>query len=161
MMPERGGRVEGLTEQQQLAGQHRARPPRQQQAAGAFRAQPQLHEGHVEARALTGHHVVTVQQHRRADAHRRPVHRREHRLGRVHQGAQEAEHRAVLARGGVLHEVANVIAGGEDTARAGEQHHADVGVGLRLPQRVSGRLVHGDGEGVLLLGPVEGEGEDP
>ena len=67
--------------------------------------------------------------------------------------------RAVVARGRVVEEVLEVIAGGVDVGAALEEHHAHAGIGIRRLERVGHGLVHRGGNRVLFGGAIEGDGQ--
>jgi hypothetical protein len=155
---QRGFGHEGLAQQQRLGGAVVAEHLRHQQAGRRLRAQAEVHEGHRERRVVAGIDQVAVEQHGGADAHRRPAHGGQQRLGKGGDAAQEAEHRRVLAGRRLVQEVADVVAGREHGLVALQHDHAHRGVVARLLDRVGQRAVHGRGDGVLALQPVEGDG---
>jgi hypothetical protein len=119
--------------QQQLFGRPRvAHQLRHDQAGAEFRHQAQAHEGHGQARFVGHVDEVAMQQHRGADADGRTGDGRHHGLVAFQQRAHEAEHRRVHAvaalAGRARHEVLDVVAAGEDTGLAGDQHRAHRGV---------------------------------
>jgi hypothetical protein len=158
------GTGEGVAEQQLLGRARLAHQLRQQQAGGEFRHQAQADEGHGQPGLVTDVGEVAVQQHRRADADGRAGDGGDHRLVALDQRAHELEHRRVLAvaaaAGRARHEVLDVVAGREDARLPGDQHRPHRAVGLGGVERVGHRLVHGDGQRVLLLRPRDLDGGD-
>jgi hypothetical protein len=100
-----------------------------------------------------------VQQHRDADANGHPVHGREQRLGERLQGVDEGHEpaRRRLLRRPRLRHLREVLAGAERALCPGEDDDRNRGVLGRGAQRLGGRVVQVVVEGVLGLGPVEGE----
>ena len=101
-----------------------------------------------------------MQQHRGAYAHRGAAHGGHDRLGGALQRGHELEHRAVLALRRLLQEIFQIVAGGENVGQAGKQDDPHRLVGFGCQQRVGHALVHGAGNGVLLLRAVEADGAD-
>ena len=101
-----------------------------------------------------------MEQQRGANAHRRPAHRRQHRLGEGADATQKAEHRRVHGAGLGVQKVTNVIAGAENGFMALEHNGTYCRVGFGLRQRVRHAGVHGGGDGVFLVHPVQGDGQN-
>ena len=104
-----------------------------------------------------------MQQHRRADADGEAGHGGNDRLLERRENVQHAVHVAVELVQVALgdgREIAEVVAGGECVAGAGDRHATDTIVAARGLQRVGELAVHRVREGVLLLGPVDGQGQD-
>ena len=104
--------------QQPFGGAAGAGQPGQQQAGRAFRAQAQRHEGQAQRGAFADVHEIAVLQQRDADADGIALDGRDDRdIGR--RRAQEA-HRGAVARAALGLEIAQVVAGGEVLAGAGQ-----------------------------------------
>jgi hypothetical protein len=73
---------------------------------------------------------------------------------------QEAEHRRVLPRGRALHEVLEVVAGGEDLRQPMDQHHAHRPVLLGGAEGAGELLVHARRDRVAARGTIEGDARD-
>src|SRR3989440_596360 len=153
--PLRGGGIERLAEQQQLGRPLLTHQPRQQQRAGRFRHQTEGDERHRQLRAARRDNQVAVQQQRHADADGLPVDSGQQRLLERRQGVQEAHHGVLGAEGRAGEEIVEVVAGAEAGALTREQYRPYRRVRLRLAQAPVQRLVHGEGDGVALLGTIE------
>jgi hypothetical protein len=144
----------GLAEQHELGGALVTRDARQQEAGAGLRHETEVHERQLEARLGRRIHEIAMQQHRRADADGRTADGRDERLLEGRDGAEELRdgRRVVLVR--VLEEILEIVAGAEAVRVAQDQHgpHGRIGRGL---QAVGERLVHGSGQRVALLGPVD------
>ena len=103
-----------------------------------------------------------MQQHGGADADRAALHGRDQRFGRARDRVDEARDMTFAVEGAGRHhrELADVVAGGEHVALAAQHDHADRLIGLGGDDGVGQSAIHGIGDGVLLVGPREGEGEN-
>ncbi|MCY1185357.1 hypothetical protein D9M73_261280 [compost metagenome] len=100
-----------------------------------------------------------MQQHRRANAHRRTGHGGHYRFAAFEQVEHEMEHRAVEVARRLLDEVSDVVAGSETLTGAGDQYRIDFRVAVGLFQRFGQVAVHGAGQGVFLGGAIEAQGQ--
>ena len=151
----RGSRVQRFAEQQQRAGALVAEQPREQQRTCRLGHQAQTGERHHESCRTRGDDQVAMHQHGGADADRRTVHRGDQRLLHRRDRRQEARRRTsrpLLPRG---LEVGDVVARGEGVAGAGQQRDAQRRIGIDLGERIGHRVIHGAGQRVLFLRPVE------
>uniref|UniRef100_A0A0N5A026 NAD-specific glutamate dehydrogenase n=1 Tax=Parastrongyloides trichosuri TaxID=131310 RepID=A0A0N5A026_PARTI len=132
---------------------------RQQQGRSRFRRQGQVDEGRRQQGVLGHHHHVAMQQQGQTDAHGPAAHRRYRRLVQIGQRLQEAEHphldQVAIALRAQGDEVGDVVAGGEGISFAAEQDHAHGVVHLGALGRLGQGRVHGLGDGVLLVRPIE------
>ncbi len=152
--------VDGLAEQEPLAGARRTDNAGQEHARRPLGAQPEADERHLQPRVSRHDDVVGVQEQRRADADGSAVDRHDDGLVLVDELQQKPEDRARLACRRVGHEVAEVVAGRERPARPLEQDHAHGRVGIGTGELAGERRVHGVREGVLLLGASDREDAD-
>jgi hypothetical protein len=97
----------------------------------------------------------------RADAHGGAAHRGDQRLGRGRDRPQELPHRLLLRLRRVLRvrrarqEVLQIVTGRKAIGLAVNQHHAHPGVCVGRTQCIGHRLVHRNGQRVLLVEPIE------
>ncbi|ABA50028.1 hypothetical protein BURPS1710b_0861 [Burkholderia pseudomallei 1710b] len=143
-------RVERLAEQQFLRGHLMAGDARQQQARCRLRAQAELRERQRQLRGVGRVDEIAVQQHRHADADGDARDRRDDRLVRAGDLAQELEHGRVLVLRRRLHEIVEIVARAEVAVAAANQDRAHRFVVLRRRERIGHRLVHRRRDRVLL-----------
>src|SRR5258708_30539035 len=92
---------------------------------------------------------------RRSESHRNPVDRGDDRLVETVQRGEQAHLRTLSGSGGILHEVLEIVAGGERVAGAMDQHDTRCILLPRLLENLGEGHVHGGGDRVLLRRPVE------
>ena len=131
------------------AGAGHADPARQQQRGAGLGQEAEIDERQREARFGRRIDEIAMEQHGATDSDRQPVDSSDQRLGKGGDLAHEigAGHFPALNRGD---EIADVVAGGKDAARAGHQNRADRRVALGFVQGHVQRPIHGVGQGVLL-----------
>ena len=159
---------------QRLAGEeHLVRDPgsreaREKPAHPAIRSQPDVHERLEQIRLGRRNPYVAREGKARADADRRPIHRRDHRLRHC---AQARQHRHVLVaqdvadvfgrtHAGPLHHLGDVGARAEGAARTGQHHNPHRLVALGLLDGLGELLACERTDGVHLLRPVEPDQAD-
>lgn len=105
---------------------------------------------------------IALEQHRGADANGVALHRGDDRLLCLDHFFEEAPYVAGAIEGasGLRGEILDVVAGGKEIAVGGEEDGANAVVTLCASHRVGDDAVHGVGEGVLLLGPIEADFQD-
>jgi hypothetical protein len=132
---------------------------RREQAGGRLRHQRQVGERRPEQRARRREGHVAMQVDGRADADRQPVDAGDDRLGRRGQRVEERpDVVAVIAAHGDRQEILQVVARRERPRRSEEDMHAHFRVGLAVCERRRHRVIHGAGDGVLLVRPVQPDG---
>jgi len=97
----------------------------------------------------------------RADADGQALDRRDDRFAIAREAADEAEGRHVVGAAlGGGEEIADVVAGGEHSARPFDEHGGDAFVRLRFVKPRDHRLVHRAGQRVFLVRPVQRDRQD-
>lgn len=155
-----------------VAGQHHLHGGPRPQEPGV-----ELHVGHPEAHrrvpdaGVVGHvDQVAAGGQLAAAGQTPPVDLGDDRLGQVPDAHPRVGHvtgpEALASRGEVgevvaLVAVAELVAGAEAAPRAADDRHADLGVLIRLAQRVENPSTHGVVERVALVGPVQRDAADP
>ncbi|MGY3124420.1 hypothetical protein ACVWXQ_008357 [Bradyrhizobium sp. S3.14.4] len=131
---------------------------RHQEAGRADRNEPEMDIGRGEGRGVRGKHIVAMEQHHGAHADRGAVDGRDDRLDV--EGERIEKFCAVRQRLGIrfgLHEVVDVVAGGEHAGAAGDDHAADVGIVLRGVDRAAHLAIHVLRDRVLLARAAQGD----
>ena len=151
-----------LGEQRQRSGARGADKTRQEPGAARIRHQADARECLHEARRARRQHDVAGERHVGAGAGRDPVHGGNDREGKC---AQFSHQRIVEILQGMAERrrlagaeaIGEVLAGAEAAARAGEQQRPAGGIAFRVLERRRERHVHGFGERVEPLRPIEGD----
>src|SRR6267142_2658767 len=158
LLRERG--VEPRSKQEQLGGRATTHERGKPVARSHLGNQGQIDERRDEPGALARIDEIAMDQHRGSEAHRKPVHRRDDRLGEAIQRVERAHRRALAGAGRVLHEILEIVAGGEGVARAVDQHDVRCIVLRGRLESFGEPHVHGGGHRVLLRRPVQLHLED-
>ena len=143
-----------LPEQQQFGSAGVAEQTRQNQAGTVFRAQAKVDEGHLQRGLAADIDQVAMQQHRRADTHRRTVDGGHHWFAELEQRLHKLEHFAVQPRRGLLDKVGDIVATGKAALAASDQHGAHAFILIGLHQHFGHAAVHSAGQGIFLVGAV-------
>jgi hypothetical protein len=127
----------------------------QQETGTGFGAQAQVHKRHGEGRIVSGVDQIAMQEQRGANAHSGAANGTHQGFGEGGNRTQEAKHRRVFAGGWVVQKIGNVVARAKHAGMALNDHatHGCVGCGSLKRVRTGG--VHGLGEGIFFVCPVE------
>src|SRR6266481_8564425 len=158
--PLRACGVEPRSKQEQLGGRATTHERGKPVARSHLRNEGQIDERRDEPGALARIDEIAMDEHRGSEAHRNPVHRRHDRLVETVQRGEQAHLRALAGAGRVLHEILEIVAGGEGVSRAVDKHDARCIVLRRRLESFGERHVHGGGDRVLLPRSVELHLED-
>jgi hypothetical protein len=159
-----GSTVDRLAEGENLERPLMADDRRQQHRRRRLGRQRQIDEGGRKQGVLGHHHHVAMQQQGQADTDRPAPDSGHRRLVEIGQGPQEMEYGRVDHLPPALRsdgdEVGDIVAGGEAVALTPEHQHPNGVVRPRAPRRLGQRRIHRLGDGVLLLRPRQGDGQD-
>ncbi len=155
----------GITEQRDLGGLRRADETRQEPRRATVRHEPHPPEREREARRVRRQTDVARHRERRTRARRDAV---DGAHDRLRQRAHGTDDRVVALpeldaerRGIGLEPLLQVLPGAEGSTGTGQDHRANTGVPLQAAERRQELQLHGDGQRVEGVRPVEGDGGDP
>src|SRR5262249_20350286 len=117
-------------------------------------------EGHHELGVFSGVDQVAVEKNGHTDTNDSAVHRSKYGLLCLCYGRHEAHRgRNVLTFPWVCHAVFEIVSGCKRVTVPVQQHHPYARIRVALLHRFRKRGVHSHGEGVLLLGAIEGDAQ--